>query len=183
MSALQDYLAEKRKAVLQKQEEYRSQAHIPSDVIRAQVRAAGRSGVREIRINNFQVISDSPTDFAGHNLGPSSPELLLGVLGSCMTHITLIQAAEREIPLDSVEVEVAGEFHSFAGLPGYEEIPIYPHNITYTLKIASPEKEETITELYHAVESVCPILKLLVHPQTIHGQLAYTHSGLHSQTI
>lgn len=63
----------------------------------AKVKAKGRSGVREIRIRDFQIISDSPEDYAGYSLGPSSPELQLGVLGSCLAHITLIQARKEEL--------------------------------------------------------------------------------------
>lgn len=134
------------------------------------MRAAGRSGVREIRIRDFQIISDSPDDFAGYNLGPSSPELQLGVLGSCLTHITLIQASIRGVSLETLEVEVTGELHPLAGKPGYEEIPVYPHNIAYTVTLGSTETDETIQALREAVERVCPIYNLLVNPQTIQGQ-------------
>ncbi|WP_315971341.1 OsmC family protein [Paenibacillus sp. N3.4] len=136
----------------------------------------GRSGVREIRIRNFQVISDSPTDFAGYDLGPSSPELQLGVLGSCLTHITLIQAALRGISLESIEVEVSGELHPLAGKEGYEHIPVYPHHLAYQLHIVSDESEETIATLYQEIERVCPIFNLLKYPQEIKGELILTKS-------
>jgi uncharacterized OsmC-like protein len=130
--------------------------------------------VREIRIRDFQVISDSPADFAGYNLGPASPELQLGVLGSCLTHITLIQAAERQLRIDSIDVEVTGEQHPLAQQPGFENVPIFPHNIPYTLNIVSPEAPETIRALHDAVEAVCPIFNLLKQPQTIVGELRHT---------
>lgn len=120
------------------------------------------------------MISDSPPDFAGYNLEPASPELQLGVPGSCLTHITLIQAAERGLAIDSIEVEVTGEQHPLAQQPGFEDIPIFPHNIHYTLGIASPEPAQTIRELHEAVEAVCPIFNLLKQPQVIEGELRYT---------
>lgn len=95
MTTLNDYLAQKRDAWHAKQQAARNDPDFKATPLKATVRALGRSGVREIRIRDFQVISDSPPDFAGYNLGPASPELQLGVLGSCLTHITLIQAAER----------------------------------------------------------------------------------------
>ncbi len=95
MTTLNDYLEQKRDAWLAKKEAARNNPELKATPLKATVRALGRSGVREIRIRDFQVISDSPPDFAGYNLGPASPELQLGVLGSCLTHITLIQAAER----------------------------------------------------------------------------------------
>jgi uncharacterized OsmC-like protein len=168
MTTLNEYLVQKKAAV----EARSAKAEHNTEVIvhRAKVRAAGRSGVREIRIRDFQIISDSPDDFAGYNLGPSSPELQLGVLGSCLTHITLIQASIRGVSLETLEVEVTGELHPLAGKPGYEEIPVYPHNIAYTVTLGSTETDETIQALREAVERVCPIYNLLVNPQTIQGQ-------------
>ncbi|WP_144114002.1 OsmC family protein [Paraburkholderia sp. BCC1886] len=178
MTTLNEYLIQKRAAWLAKREAAHRDPDIKSNQLKANVRALGRSGVREIRIRDFQVISDSPTDFAGYNLGPASPELQLGVLGSCITHITLIQAAERELKIDSIDVEVTGEQHPLAQQPGFEHIPIFPHNIRYTLDIVSPEPAEVIRALHEAVEAVCPIFNLLKNPQTIVGELRHTSASV-----
>lgn len=174
MTTLNDYLVQKRAAWLAKREAARNDPDLKPVQLKATVRALGRSGVREIRIRDFQVISDSPADFAGYDLGPASPELQLGVLGSCLTHITLIQAAERQLRIDSIDVAVTGEQHPLAQQPGFENIPIFPHNIRYTLHIVSPESAEAIRALHDAVEAVCPIFNLLKQPQTIVGELRHT---------
>ncbi|MED4600894.1 OsmC family protein [Paenibacillus validus] len=171
MTTLNEYLKQKRAALFERQEKAEQQPEAAGVTLRAKAQTLGRSGVREIRIRDFQVISDSPPDFAGYNLGPSSPELQLGVLGSCLTHIALIQAAEREVSLESLEVEVEGDMHPLAGRPGYEHIPVYPHNIRYKLFIQSVESEETLQALHEAIEQVCPIFNLLKNPQVIHGEL------------
>lgn len=170
MSTLNEYLSQKREAIEQRKLNPTTTPH----VLEAQVRAEGRSGVRRIRIRDFQVISDSGPDFAGYNLGPSSPELQLGVLGSCLTHVYLIRAAEQGVSLDSLEVEVSGQIDPRAGQPGYEDVPIYPHNITYTVHVASPAAEDAITALHQAVERTCPILNLLINPQQIRGRVVHT---------
>jgi uncharacterized OsmC-like protein len=170
MSTLNEYLVQKRAAIEQRKQQRPDAPH----VLQAQVRAEGRSGVRRIRIRDFQIISDSGPDFAGYNLGPSSPELQLGVLGSCLTHVFLIRAAERGVPLDSLEVEVQGEIDGRAGQPGFEQVPIYPHNITYTVHVESPASEEEIAALHQAVEATCPILNLLINPQQINGRVVHT---------
>jgi uncharacterized OsmC-like protein len=174
MTTLNEYLVQKGAAWLSKREAGRKDPALKSVELKANVRALGRSGVREIRIRDFQVISDSLPDFAGYNLGPASPELQLGVLGSCLTHITLIQAAEKGLRIDSIDVEVTGEQHPLAQQPGFENVPIFPHNIRYTLNIASPESAETIHALHDAVEQVCPIFNLLKNPQTIVGELRHS---------
>jgi hypothetical protein len=94
MSTLREYLQQKRDAILARRAKAADQPPSPH-TLSARVKAEGRSGVRRIRIRDFQIISDSGPDFAGYDLGPSSPELQLGILGSCLTHIFLIQAADR----------------------------------------------------------------------------------------
>jgi len=170
MSHLNDYLAEKRAAVLARHAAIEVGTAQPLK-LKASVKAEGRSGVRRLRIRDHQVISDSPTDFAGYDLGPSSPELQLGVLGTCVTHIFLIQAAERQVPLESLEVEVTGLIDPRGGKPGHEKTPIWPHEIGYTVHIDSPASREAIDALFEAVERNCPILNLLRNPQTIRAEV------------
>jgi uncharacterized OsmC-like protein len=172
MTTLNEYLAQKRAAILAR----RAKNFTEPSRIKARVSAEGRSGVRRIRIRDFQVISDSGPDFAGYNLGPSSPELQLGVLGSCLTHVFLIHAADRGVSLDSLEVEVSGQLDPRAGRPGFEQIPVYPHNLSYTVHITSPASSEEIAALHEAVERACPILNLLLNPQQISGTIALTAS-------
>lgn len=172
MSTLREYLAQKRSALLARREQASKEPPLPH-TLSASVRAEGRSGVRRITIRDFQVISDSGPDFAGYNLGPSSPELQLGVLGSCLTHVFLIQAADLEVPLDSLAVDVSGHMDPRAGKPGFEHIPVYPHDISYTVHLESPASPERIAELHAAVERACPILNLLLNPQTIQGTIEH----------
>jgi uncharacterized OsmC-like protein len=173
MSTLREYLLQKRDALLVRRAKAAGEVAVPHE-ISANVRAEGRSGVRRIRIRDFQILSDSPPDFAGYSFGPGSPELQLGVLGSCLTHIFLIQAADRQVPLDSIEVDVRAQTDPRANRPGFEHIPVYPHNLAYTVRISSPASDADLTELHAAVEQVCPILNLLVNPQEIHGTVVRT---------
>ncbi|MDM0021017.1 OsmC family protein [Variovorax saccharolyticus] len=175
MTDLNDYLAEKRTAVLARNAAIES-GTAQAAQLKASVRAEGRSGVRRLRIRDHQIISDSPPDFAGYNLGPSSPELQLGVLGTCVTHIFLIQAAERQVPLESLEVEVTGVIDPRGGKPGHEETPIWPHQIAYTVHIDSPATRAEIDALFEAVERSCPILNLLRNPQSIRAELRLVDS-------
>lgn len=168
MTSLNAYLDQKRTAFRRIKAKALEPDAAPHPLT-ARVTAEGRSGVRRIRIRDFQIISDSGPDFAGYDLGPSSPEIQLGVLGSCVTHVTLIQAADRGVPLDSLSVEVSAEIDPRAGKPGFEHIPVWPQNIRYTLDIVSPAPPEVIAALHEQVEKVCPILNLIRNPQVIAG--------------
>ncbi|MFD1504726.1 OsmC family protein [Georgenia yuyongxinii] len=170
---LREYLRHKRAGLLARRAAARQAGH-PRAELSASVSAEGRSGVRRIRIRQFQVLSDSPADFAGYDLGPSSPELQLGVLGSCLTHIFLIKAAELEVPLDALTVDVTGSVDPRGGLPDFPDVPVEIHDIAYTVTVSSPASAGTIEHLREEVERVCPVLNLLTRPQTITGSVVNT---------
>ncbi len=122
MTDLNEYLGQKRPAFRALKAAAAKPDYAPTP-LRARVTAEGRSGIRRIRIRDFQVLSDSPPSFVGYDIGPSSPELALGALGSCVTHSFLIQAAVHELPLDNLEVEVTGRIDARAGIAGHEDSP------------------------------------------------------------
>lgn len=166
MANLTEYLTQKRDALLRRKAHARSGDAHPLR-LQAQAHAEGRSGIRRIRIRDFQVISDSPPDFAGYDLGPSSPELLLGALSSCLTHTYLIQAADQQIALQDVSVEVHGQLDPRAGTPGHETTPIYPHDLSYTVRLTTDVTD--LDALNTAVERFCPILNLLRQGVEVRG--------------
>lgn len=170
MSSLLEYLGQKREAFLARRARIANGALGPAR-LKASAVAEGRSGVRRIRIRDFQVITDSPPDFAGYDLGPSSPELQLGVLASCLNHSFLIQAAALEIPLESIAVDVEATIDPRAKSEGFEATPVYPTGISYVVRIASSASAAQIEQLHATVEQWCPILNLLKNPQTIAGRV------------
>ncbi|WP_078856411.1 OsmC family protein [Streptomyces sp. NBRC 109706] len=173
---LREYLTVKRAALLAREEAARANPPGQPHRLRARAAAEARSGVRRIRIRHHQIVSDSPLDFAGYDLGPSSPEIQLGVLSSCLTHVFLIQAARLRVPLDALEVQVEADQDPRAGESGHEQVPIYPHNISYTVHLTSPASAERIRELHETVERECPIYNLLINPQEITGRVVLTGS-------
>jgi uncharacterized OsmC-like protein len=139
----------------------------------ARVSVEGRSGVRRIRIRDHQIVTDSGPDFAGYDLGPSSPELQLGVLGSCLAHSYLIQAARLGVPVETIAVDLSGQLDARAGAPGHETVPVSPHALAYTVRIVSPAAPEAVARLEAEVARACPILNLLKAPQDIHGTVEH----------
>jgi uncharacterized OsmC-like protein len=63
-----------------------------------------------------------------------------------------------------------------AGKPGFEDVPIYPHNIRYTVRLSTPASQERIDELHESVEKNCPIYNLLINPQEVQGSVVVTHT-------
>lgn len=161
MTTLAEYLTHKRDAFRALQSRVLSPGYEPV-ALRAHVTAEGRSGVRRIRLRDHQVLADSPRDFVGCDLGPSSPELALGALGSCLVHSYLIQAAAQGVALDGLEVDVTGQIDQRAGEAGHEATPREPHGIAYTVHLDTSASDE-------AVERLCPALNLLRRPQAVSG--------------
>ena len=176
MTDLTAYLDQKRDA-LDARKARIEDGSLGAQRIAARVSAEGRSGIRRIRIRDFQTISDNPPDFAGYDLGPSSPELQLGVLGSCLTHSFLIQAALLNVPLDGLEVEITGQIDARATHPGHANIPVFPHDLSYVVHVVSSASSEEIERLGAAVEQNCPILNLLKKPQDIKGRIDHRLSA------
>lgn len=169
MSDLADYLEEKREKLLARQKQVAAGV-LGRVSLAARVTAEGRSGIRRIRIRDHQVVTDSPPDFAGYDLGPSSPELQLGILGSCLNHSVLIQAAALGIDVSALDVEVSGTIDARAGHPDHPDIPVQPHDIAFAVHIETAADDAALRTLQANVERLCPILNLLRKPQEISGR-------------
>lgn len=170
MTTLREYLGLKRRAYHRLKEEARTAGYQPNDIV-ARVSVEGRSGIRRIRIRDFQILTDSPAGFVGYDLGPSSPEVALGALGSCLAHTWLIQAAAHQLPLDTVEVEVGSRIDLRTGEPGHEDTPPEPHGINFTVNLGTDAPQDAIDTVAAAVERACPILNLLRRPQQVVAQV------------
>jgi len=172
METLTPYLRRKREAI-----ERRMRGLDPATIEPTEVRAVAavrpNSGVRRIQIRDHQVLTDSPAEGAGDDLGPSSPELQLGVLASCLAHVFVTHAAALEVPLSAVEVEVEARIDDRARMPGHERTPIYPHHISYIVRVESSAPQEIMADLHELVERNCPILNLLKEPQVVSGKLIH----------
>jgi uncharacterized OsmC-like protein len=173
---LREYLKYKRAALLWRQnrnkggspDSIRSRSEQPD---RLHVEVDPASGARRLHIRHFNFLHDNPAYLAGNDLGPTAHEHQLGVLTSCITHITEIQAASRQIVLDSLSVSIEGTLDPRAGRPGFEDVPPYLHNIRYTVHVRSPHSYDEIVALRDAVEAVCPIYNLILSEQKIEGRI------------
>ncbi|KAG0678785.1 hypothetical protein C6P40_000364 [Pichia californica] len=127
----------------------------------------GRSGVRRINIRNHQIIADSPPEWAGYNLGPSAPEIVLGGLGACISHMFLVVAGLKNLPINKLEVETSGELDLRKGGIGHEHETPGLDNIHYTVRIDTKLTDSELNSLRTEVEKVCPMYNVIKNPQTI----------------
>ncbi|CAK8742139.1 hypothetical protein SODG_005459 [Sodalis praecaptivus] len=76
----------------------------------------------------------------------------LGVLGSCLTHVYLTQAALQSVPLDALSVNVTAEIDHRATQEAFAHLPVWPQNVRYTVQVSSPTSDEQLAAVLAAVE-------------------------------
>jgi uncharacterized OsmC-like protein len=166
LSTLQQYLSNKSEAMRAASRSYGSGAAV-RETIAAECSASDLTGIRRIQIRDFRFLSDSGPAFGGFGLGPSSPELLLGVLASCLTHTYLIGAAKEGIPLDSVRVRFEAE-NNDAGFLGLATMdPELPFNIRALVHLESSAETERVARLHDWARRSCPLTKLIREAHTV----------------
>jgi uncharacterized OsmC-like protein len=167
MAHLDSYLARKASVLAQRRDDFQADPARAVVPLKATSHCAGITGVRPVRMGDYIVVSDSAPGLAGNSLGPSSPEMLLGALASCLVHTYLLQAALLGIPLDSVTIDVQGhlDMTGVVGLPSAG--PAQIEELRYTPTVSSPASAEAIAALHAAVASHCAVLNTLRLPQAI----------------
>ena len=126
------------------------------------------TGVRKLRMRDWEVIGDSGPDFGGWGLGPSSPELLCGVISTCLTHTYLIAAATLDIPLDRVEVTVSSSNNDAHFLGIAADDPAVPFDLTARVSLeALDASAEQVATLHTYATERCPLSKLVREPNTV----------------
>lgn len=167
---LRDFLVEKRGAILRRDKRAATNPPKPY-ALRAVATVEPATGIRTTRTGdgNFQIVHDSRKEFGGYGIAPTVEEHQIGVLGTCLTHIFEIQAATKQVVLDSLEVRVEGQLTPRIG-SGATQPPRY-QGIKYTVNIESPATAAEIDGLRQAVEATCPVYNLLKDGQAVKGSL------------
>lgn len=130
------------------------------------------NGVRQLTVNDkYLILHDNPAYLGGTDIGMTSIEGVLGILGTCITHISLGQAAERALDVDSISLTVEAEWDPRAGRKGFEKVSIAPQNVRYTLHVKTPESAQTVKEWIEAVEKICPMYNLFKDTQTFEHRI------------
>lgn len=167
MRSLTTYLKQKAQAMRAAARERPSGAQW-RERVEATCVADDATGVRKLRIRDWQFLSDSGVAFGGWGLGPSSPELLCGVLSTCLTHTYLIGAATLDVPVERVQVRVTADNNDAAFLDIATDDPPLPFNVTAHVELAAPAATpDQIAQLHQYAGERCPLTKLLRTPNTV----------------
>jgi uncharacterized OsmC-like protein len=167
MTELESYLERKRAAMAARQADWTANRAQSNVRISASSTLAGSTGVRATRMGDHFVASDSGPGLAGHGLGPTAPELLLGAMASCLVHTYVIHAILLEVKLEAVTVEVSGrlDFGAVVGLPF--EPPLHMTDLEYRPQVQASASADQIEALHLAVEDNCAVLNTVRLPSTV----------------
>ncbi len=171
MAKLDSYIERKAEALADRARDWTANPDTAVATIKASSKVAGITGTRPTRVGEYIIVSDSAPGLAGHSLGPTSPEMLLGALASCLVHTYLIHATLLAIPLDDVTVEISAtmDYKPVIGLPSPSRPSLY--DIHYKAQVESPADPSTIDQLHATVEANCPVLNTIRHPTSIQGDI------------
>lgn len=126
-----------------------------------------------VKIRNFEFVSDEPVELGGTNEGPNPVEYVLGAFAACQEIVVKAYATVLDIDLKAVHVEVDGnlDLHGFLNLS--EERAGFK-SITYKTTI---ETNETDAEKLKILEKFsvdrCPVLDIISNPVKIEGQVDF----------
>lgn len=172
---LRDFITEeKRPAVLARQVKPGAGKAKPAEpeTLVARAHVEPRTGLRRVFLGKdgyHQQLHDSAPGLLGYGLAPTVEEHLLGVTGTCLTHIFEVQAASRNVLLDSLELTVDGQVSPRFG--SNVRSPARYSDIRYKVRIESPASEQEIDALRQSVEATCPLYNLVKDEQKLEGSI------------
>jgi uncharacterized OsmC-like protein len=121
----------------------------------------------EATVRGHTVACDEPRSFGGADSAQSPVELFLTSLATCQAITYRVWAAELDIALDRVEVEVVGDIdlRGFLGVDGVQRAGY--EKVTLRVSLTGAEPAERYRELAEAVDRHCPVMDAFARPLPI----------------
>ncbi len=122
----------------------------------------------EIQEGNWKFTADMPQSVGGNNLGPTPGVYGRAALGSCLAIGYMMKAAELNIPIQHLEVEVQADYDDGA-LFGTAEKNIPPGylELRYSINIESDTPREKIMEMLNDGDVHSPYLDIFSRAQKL----------------
>lgn len=119
----------------------------------------------------WTLVSDLPDSEGGDALGPSPGALARGALASCLTMGIVMRAAELEVPIDAVLVEVqgVGDARGYLGLDSSVPAGYTKLNVVATIRSMAPE--EKLRDIFRHAERHSPVLDVFRRPNLVEVDL------------
>lgn len=120
-----------------------------------------------VKIRDFEVIVDQPTNMDSTDAAPRPSEYVLAALAACHEVTYRLYADALDIPLASVSVSVTGVSDARGFFSLDEETPAGFSEIYGTISIVSDATDEEIERLRQTVNRHCPVLDDIRRPVSV----------------
>lgn len=110
-----------------------------------------------VEAREFEFIVDEPPALGGSNSGPNPVEYLIGAWAGCLNVVVHTVSEERQIDLDSVDIEIHGDLDPRKFLGAAEDVRAGFQEIQVQIDVESNADEETLEALRAEVEERCPV--------------------------
>lgn len=112
----------------------------------------------------WRLNADMPNQVGGDGSAPTPGVLGRGALASCIAICVQSWAANMDIALDAVEVEVQADFDARGEL-GIGDVPTGYSEVRYRVSIESPAPRDAVDALLDTVERYSPYVAVFARPQ------------------
>lgn len=120
----------------------------------------------EVEEGNWKLKVDMPVSIGGNNMGPTPGVYGRAALGSCLAVGYMMKAAELNIPIETLEVEIQVDLDNGALLgtadknipPGYLEV-------RYSIKVTSDASEDNLVQVFDEGDAHSPYLDIFRRAQ------------------
>lgn len=127
-------------------------------------------------VRNFAVPADEPGAIGGTNRGPSPMELVLTALSACITISIAYSAAEEEVEVHSIEIDVEGDL-DLRGLFEVADVRAGFEEVRVTVRIEADAPREKIEELVNRGYRRSPVVDSLEGKVPVRVCLAKEDAG------
>jgi len=125
----------------------------------------------ETTVRDHVVKCDYAEPAGGENIAPNPIELLLAAFAACI-EAAFYEFAEHEgLAIESVEAEIEGMLDLRGFFMVDESVPPGFQDLSYTLKIRTPDNEDKVRTLAEKVIAHCPVVDSLVRSMSVSGNI------------
>jgi uncharacterized OsmC-like protein len=124
----------------------------------------------DIEEGPWTLTADLSTIAGGNAAGPTPGTLARAALGSCLAMSYVMWAAQLNVPLHQIAVEVQADT-DLRGMYGVDDIPAGYSAIRYVVSVRSPASHEAILRVLDIAEAHSPYVDVFRRPQVLQRQL------------
>jgi uncharacterized OsmC-like protein len=152
-------------------------------LLRARPALARNTGITRVRVRDgctcdveegpWKLTVDLPRSIGGNEQGPTPGTLGRAALGGCLAMGYIFRAAVLQVPIESLEVEVQGDYDERAmfELANPDQVPPDYQEVRYIVTVTSDAPEADILRVIEEGDARSAYLQVFARPQPLRREL------------